>query len=109
MRQYEMPADTREKEKSIGGMLTFEQGGCLGGGVILGFGTLLLMAKLTGSIIVGMIFLIPFPIIGAIFAFKKKMDMPIYKYWLLKRKFNKKTHKLVHINEQKPVFEGGEF
>lgn len=109
MRQYDMPADTREKEKSIGGVLTFEQGGCIGGGTVIGFGFLLLMAKLTGTIIVGIIFLIPFPILGVVLAFKKKMDMPIYRYWLLKRKFDKKTHKLVHINEQKPVFEGGNY
>lgn len=107
MKQYDMPADTREKEKSIGGILTFEQGGFLGGGVILGFAMMLLVGRLTGIIFLGVIFLIPFPIIGGILAFKKKMDLPIYKYWLLKRSFEKKPHKLVHINEQKPIFEGG--
>lgn len=107
MKQYDMPADTREKEKSIGGVLTFAQGGCIGGGVIAGFGAMLAFAKITGSIIIGIIFFIPFPIIGAILAFKKKMDMPIYKYWVLKRKFNTKTKKLVHKNEQRPIYEGG--
>lgn len=107
MKQYDMPADTREKEKSIGGMLTFEQGGFLGGGVIAGFAVMLLIGKLTGIIVLGVICLIPFPIIGAILAFKKKMDMPIYKYWILKKKFDTKPHKLVHINEQKPIYEGG--
>lgn len=105
MNQYEMPADTSAKEKSIGGVLTFEQGGIIGGFTILGFAFLLGLAKLTGSIVVGVIFLIPFPIIGAFLAFKKVMDMPIYKYWMLKNKFNKKTKQLVHINEQKPIFE----
>lgn len=47
MRQYEMPADTSAKEKSIGGILTFEQGGIIGGFTILGFAILLGIAKLT--------------------------------------------------------------
>ena len=107
MKQYEMPTDTSQKEKSIGGILTFEQGACLGGGAVAGFAILLIIGKITGLIVLGFIFMIPFLIIGAILAFKRKMDMPIYKYWLLKRKFESKPHKLVHMNEQKPVYEGG--
>lgn len=106
MQSYEMPADTSAKEKSIGGVLTFEQGGIIGGFTILGFLVLLGVGKLI-NIIVGVIFLIPFPILGVFFAFKKVMDMPIYRYWRLKAKFNAKTKFLVHINEQKPLYEEG--
>ena len=53
MNQYEMPADTSEKEKAIGGVLTFAQGGMLGGFTIGGFLMLLLVGKVTGSIILG--------------------------------------------------------
>lgn len=105
MHQYEMPADTSAKEKSIGGILTFEQGAFIGGGIIAGFLVFLAISKLLGNFIIGIIFLIPFPIIGAFLAFKQVMDMPIYRYWLLKRKFNSKTKRLVHINEQKPIYE----
>ena len=60
MKQYEMPTDTSQKEKSIGGILTFEQGACLGGGAVAGFAILLIIGKITGLIVLGFIFMIPF-------------------------------------------------
>jgi hypothetical protein len=83
---FEMPPDTREKEKIIGGLIDFSQliwlaiglGACAI--VVIVFYNIIGL----GSAIIGF----PFIVGGCIFAFKKKEDMMLFTYIVYKIKFN---------------------
>lgn len=97
MQTYDMPPDTREKEKVIGGVLNINQFGWIVGGLIILLVIILTTYKFLGiiSVFVGL----PFVIIGIMFAVRKKNDMTYFQYLRYKRRY-KKTIKY-YINKQK--------
>lgn len=93
---YKVSADTSEKEKAVGGIMTFNQAGWL----VLGVG-------LSGLLFIGLAqFLPPFlaliiaappgTAMGLIFAFYKKGELPFCTYLMFLHKFNKKKKRLVN-------------
>lgn len=93
-RAYVVPADVREKEKIIGGILTIGQFGWCIGGFLIGLasfaGTFLLVRNLTISAMVGL----PLVFSGLPFAFYKKRNVPLPIYIMRKFQFKSKNHKL---------------
>ncbi|AMN30962.1 hypothetical protein BFS06_12180 [Clostridium perfringens] len=100
-RSYTIPPDIKEKEKIIGGVLTLQQFYWVLGGA--GLGAILFILTFTITKMGGLaIFLALLGIASGLpFAFLKKEDLPLYVYLNRKRKFNKKTKKL--INKRKDV------
>ena len=95
-RSYDIPPDTSEKEKAIGGILTFVQFGWLIGGLVLGLLIFLILYIPTQSYILAGIFAVPFALTGIPFAFYKKYEMPLLTYLRTRKKFNGKTKKLLN-------------
>lgn len=93
---YEMPPDTAEKEKAIGGILTFGQFGWLLGGVVIALLIFVLLYLPTRSEVVSIIFALPFAFLGVPFAFYKKHEMTLLKYLITKKKFDAKTKNLTN-------------
>ena len=96
MARYTVPVDTREKEKIVGGFLTMVQLFWIIGGV--GFGMLLfivffltttVLAISVFAFIVGLLAVLPF-------AFITKDGLPIFEFLKRKRKFLKKSHRLIN-------------
>ncbi len=85
---YNMPPDTREKEKIVGGILDLPQVLWLGGGFVI---YIILIISLFRFLSFFIIFLgIGFPIVGAIMAFKKKENMSYPRYLLLRNRYKRK-------------------
>lgn len=95
-RVYTVPADIREKEKIIGGLLTIGQGAWLMGGFILGLGSFAGVYLLTKMVPLAIIVALPTACTGIPFAFFKKNGVPLPTYIIRKHKFNKKSHKLIN-------------
>jgi len=95
-RTYEVPPDTSEKEKAIGGILTFVQFGWLIGGLVIAMLVFLLFYLPTRSYILAGIFAVPVALIGVPFAFYKKYEMPLISYLFTKHKFERKTKQLLN-------------
>lgn len=95
-RTYDVPPDTSEKEKAIGGILTFGQFGWLIGGVVLGLLVYLVVYTITQTAIIGGFFAVPVALTGVPFAFYKKYEMSLLKYLITKKKFESKTKELIN-------------
>lgn len=95
-RIYNVPADVREKEKIIGGILTIGQGAWLMGGFVLGLGSFAGVYLLTKIVPLAIIVGFPNACLGVPFAFIKKNGVPLPTYIVRKYKFNKKSHKLIN-------------
>ena len=95
-RNYDVPPDTSEKEKAIGGILTFGQFGWLILGLVIALVIYLFLYIITRSNVVAGIFAVPFATIGIPFAFFKKYEMSLLKYLMTKKKFKEKTHELIN-------------
>ena len=93
---YMIPPDTNEKEKSIGGILTFQQAGWIAGGFVIGLGCGALAYSITRSTPVTILFAIPGVISGFPFAFFKKYDMTLFTFLRRRKKFNKKEKRLIN-------------
>lgn len=96
MARYTVPVDTREKEKIVGGFLTMVQLFWILGG--LGFGMLLFILFFTitkilplsvFAFILGLLFVLPF-------VFFTKDGLPLFEFLKRKRKFLKKSHRLIN-------------
>lgn len=96
MARYTVPVDTRGKEKIVGGFLTMGQLLWILGG--LGFGMLLFILFFTATgilpisifaFIVGTLAIMPF-------VFVTKDGLPLFEFLRRKRKFLKKSHRLVN-------------
>lgn len=98
-RIYNVPADVREKEKIIGGILTMAQGMWLMGGFVLGLGAFAGVYVLTRAVPLALIVGLPNACLGMPFAFIKKNGVPLPTYLFRKYKFNKKSHKLINRRE----------
>lgn len=93
---YEIPPNTAEEEKAIGGVLTFVQFFWLLGGAFLAVIVYVLFYLLTSSH-----FISAFPAVLALttglpFAFYKKHEMTFFTYLKRKSKFKKKSKKLIN-------------
>lgn len=95
-RRYEIPSSTNEKEKAIGGVLTFGQFAWLLSGAVLGIFLYLGLLALTNIQIISIIPAFLIALTGLPFAFYKKYNMSLAKYLITKRKFNKKTKQLIN-------------
>ena len=95
-RIYNVPADVREKEKIIGGLLTIAQGAWLMGGFVLGLGSFAGTYLLTGMVPLAIIVGLPTACFGVPFAFFKKNGIPLPTYIVRKFKFKRKVHKLIN-------------
>ena len=87
MRNYQVPPDTSEKEKVVGGLLTWNQVGWVVGGLLISALVFVATYKILGK---GALFAaILFLPSGAPFAFYKKEDLTLFNYLKQKRKFTK--------------------
>jgi hypothetical protein len=101
MSVYQVPPDTKEKEKVIGGMLNWTQFFWLLAGFVFALMLVFLTYLVTKSIILcAVIFLIGFGF-SVPFALVRKLDMPLFTYLSRKRSMQKKTKNL--INKRKDV------
>lgn len=95
-RVYSMPPNTSEKEKAIGGILTFAQFGWLILGLIIGLMIFAFCYMFLGEKMLGIILGAPFLPIGVPFAFYKKYEMSLFRYLQLNRVFKSKTKQLIN-------------
>lgn len=92
MRQYPVPITIEEKERVIGGILTFGEFGYLVGGGLIGLVVFIALSPI--SKIIGVIFGVIVGLIGVPFAFYRPHGYTLVKYWKYKKEFNKKNKKL---------------
>lgn len=93
-RYYKVSADTSEKEKIFGGILTFGQLVALVAGLFIGIGMYMYLQKFFGyAAIVTIVFGL---IAGGAFAFYKKNGLPLLIYMIYKFRFNANTKTLVN-------------
>ena len=95
-RVYPVPPSTAEKEKAIGGILTFAQFGWLILGLIICLIVFAITFLCTQDKVIGIIFGAPFLLVGVPFAFYKKYEMSFYKYLKLNKIFKSKTKRLIN-------------
>ena len=95
-RSYPIPPDTSEKEKAIGGILTFAQFGWLVGGFVIALIVFLIFKVITNNTVVSVICAFPFVLLGVPFAFYTKYEMSYFKYLIQNKKFKNKTKILVN-------------
>lgn len=93
-RVYKVSADTSEKEKIIGGVLTLAQGAwCAAGLLIIGglFFLLITVLPPTAALILAAP---PGVAVGVLFAFYRKEGLPLLTYLLYQRSFHRKSKRL---------------
>ena len=93
---YQVPPNTAEKEKAIGGVLTFAQFGWLIMGLVICLIIFAIVFLMTQDKVIGIIAGAPFLLVGVPFAFYKKYEMSFYKYLKLNKAFKKKTKQLIN-------------
>lgn len=91
-----MSADTSEKEKIVGGILTLEQALWLAAGFIIFASIFLFFSKFLPIIIATIIALIPGLSFSLPFAFYRKGGLSLSNYLILKKKFSKKEKFLIN-------------
>lgn len=99
-RSYNMPSDTGEAEKAIGGLLTFKQFFWLLAGFILGLIFFAVMFLTTKNLTVSIFFIFLGLGITGPFAFIKKYNMTLFTYLKYKRLFKKKSKKLINMRKE---------
>lgn len=95
-RVYKVAADMSEKEKAVGGIMTFGQAGWLVLGFMICAGLFLLLANIIPPMMALIIAIPPGVAFGCIFAFYKKEGLPLSTYLLYKHNFAKKSKLLVN-------------
>jgi hypothetical protein len=95
-RVYNVPADVREKEKIIGGLLTLGQFLWIAGGFLLGLAALAGIYMTTKTFAIAAPVGIMFATTGLPFAFYKKNGVELPIYIVRKIKFNRKQQKLIN-------------
>lgn len=93
MRSYSVPPDTREKERIVGGILTWEQTQYFILGVIL-CAIVFVTLSTTLDVILGAILGLPLLATGPVLAFMKLAGMPVADYYRLRYRHGKKHHRL---------------
>ena len=95
-RLYKVSADTSEKEKAVGGIMTFGQAGWLVLGFVVDAALFLLMAQVLPGIMALILAIPPGLIGGLLFAFYKKEQLPLFTYLMLNYRFKQKNKTLVN-------------
>lgn len=95
-RMYKVSADTSEKEKAVGGIMTFGQAGWLVLGFLMFAALFLLLAPHIPVVLAVIISLPPGAIFGCVFAFYQKGGLPLATYLRYQYSFNKKTKVMVN-------------
>ncbi|MFI3211204.1 MAG: PrgI family protein [Peptostreptococcaceae bacterium] len=98
---YQIPPNTDEEEKFVGGVITFIQFFWLLGGGVLFAVNLLFWHLVFGQGILGGIIGLPLLLLGVPFAFYKKKELTLFKYIKLKMEFNKKSKRI--LNKRKDM------
>lgn len=88
---YKIPADTKEKEKVIGGVITMEQFLWLGGGLVIGLLMFIGAWVITTNIFVGLFFFVAGIAMALPFAFYKKKHLTFFNYLKYKRQLTKRN------------------
>lgn len=95
-RLYKVSADTSEKEKAVGGIMTFHQAGWLALGLMLSGAGFLILATILPPILGLMLGVPPGVILGCSFAFYQKEGLPLFTYLMYQRSFRRKSKQLVN-------------
>lgn len=93
---YKVSADTSEKEKIFGGVLTLGQAAWLVLGLIIGFGIFMYIQSFLGYVVAAIIAFPPGLILGGAFAFYKKKGLPLLTYLRYKYKFDHNSKTMVN-------------
>jgi|SRR5690625_1382901 len=99
MAVYQVPPDTKEKEKVIGGILNWNQFFWLLSGFVAGLILAFIGYSISGSVILSAILAVIGIASTVPFALIKKLDMPLFTYLMRKRALRKKTKKLPNIRK----------
>ncbi len=103
-RLYKVSADTSEKEKIIGGILTIYQGGWIVLGLFISGGIFFLANILFPPFFSLFIAVPPGAAFAGIFAFYKKEQLSFATYLLYRYAFRRKTKKLINTLTYKQDF-----
>lgn len=93
---YKVSADVSEKEKAVGGIMTFGQAGWLVLGFLICAGLFLLTATFLPPVLALILAIPPGVAFGCIFAFYKKEGLPLSTYLMYKHNFDKKSKIMVN-------------
>ena len=96
MSMYKVSADTGEKEKAVGGIMTFNQAEWLVLGMVISGVLFLSLAQILPPVLAIIIAAPPGVAFGLIFAFYKKGELPFCTYLMYLQKFKKKNKYLVN-------------
>lgn len=99
MAVYQVPPDTKEKEKVIGGILNWTQFFWLLAGFVTGMALAFLAFAGTRSIFLSVVLAIIAFGLSVPFALVKKMEMPLFTYLRRKHALKKKTKKLINMRK----------
>ena len=95
-RVYRLPDDMNEKEKAVGGILTFGQTGWIVLGGLIAMVIFLGLAKKIGAVVALLIGLVPGAAIAIPFAFYKKGGLSFASYLIWRIKFARKDKHLIN-------------
>ena len=95
-RLYRISADTSEKEKAVGGILTFGQAGCLVLGLIVFAAVFIGLSRVIPAVLAGIIALAPGLGIALPFAFFKKGELTLTQYLKWRFLFQRKNRYMIN-------------
>lgn len=95
-RVYRIANDMAEKEKAVGGILTFGQTGWIACGLVVGAGVFVGLTNFLPPVLALIIGLIPAAAIGVPFAFYNKGGLTLVQYLVWRYRFQKKSKHLVN-------------
>lgn len=98
MRKYNLPVSLTEKEKVIGGILNINQFAWIISGIVLGL-AVFIISYFVINLFVAIILGLGYGVTGFPFAFYKKNGLTLFEYLSRKRKFNKKSKRLMNIRK----------
>lgn len=95
-RLYRISADTSEKEKAVGGVLTFGQAGWLVLGLIIFAAVFVGLSRVIPAVLAFIIGLVPGLGIALPFAFFKKGELTLVQYLGWRMKFERKNRNMIN-------------
>lgn len=102
---YKVSADTSEKEKAVGGIMTFGQAGWLVLGFIIAASIFLALSQILPPVIGLVLGLAVGGAFGGVFAFYKKEGLALATYFSYRAAFKKKSKLLVNDLAYRKTFE----
>lgn len=95
--KYKIPIDSKEEEKTIGGVLTLKQFAWIATGFVTGLCMFAIIFATTQNTFSAIILTIIPILITLPFSFLRIHDMTLFKYLQVKKQFLQKTKKLYNI------------